>query len=352
MRSALIALPIVLVASLMSGSASTSSAGNSTEASAGKRAVVIMSGGGAVSPFTTPTEACKAGLAAGNTDTALREYLLAQGKQVFTAPASDTWGTVQEPAADSFGAFGDCPIVLPEHMTVVSSSDINASGEHLARFISYLNTEYGITEVDFVGHSNGGLYSRAAIRIMKQTGSPVTVKSLTMLGTPNDGAFPTRFAAGEIGIDACVGNAFCEAFNKSWLKYVKTGDKGLNAEDTYNFMRTNGWNAAQAGYLDGIPVVLLAGTFWSEPKGDPELWPYDGITSEYSALAESLGDEIIPHRACWSAPLTHSIFVSDVAKLDWQTALTWNTDALARVNQAIDESDNALSQPNRQGCPT
>lgn len=351
MRRASIAITVAVLAVLASACTSSSNQADSTDAPTPSRAVVVMSGGGAVSPFTTPTEACASGLAAGNTDTALREYLLAQGKQVYTAPASDDWGVVQEPPADSFGAFGDCPIVLPEHMTVVSSSDINASGEHLARFITYLNTEYGVTEVDFVAHSNGGLYSRAAIRIMKQTGSPVTVKSLTMLGTPNEGAFPTRFAAGEIGMDECLGNKFCESFNKGWLQYVSQGDKGLNNEDTYAFLREDGWNAAQAGYLDGIPVVLLAGTYWTEPDGNPELWPYDGIVPEFSALAEGLGDDIIPHRACWTAPLTHSIFISDLAKLDWNTALTWNTEALARVNQAIDESDRALSKPNRQGCP-
>ena len=60
------------------------------------RAVVIMSGGGAVSPFTTPTQACSSDdgfLEAGNTDTALRESLLAAGKQVYTAPAMVPWGT-------------------------------------------------------------------------------------------------------------------------------------------------------------------------------------------------------------------------------------------------------------------
>ncbi|MFM8240556.1 MAG: hypothetical protein ACKOAW_09615, partial [Actinomycetota bacterium] len=66
-------------------------------------------------------------------------------------------------------------------------------------------------------------------------------------------------------------------------------------------------------------------------------------------------------------PLTHSIFLSDAYNawaqqlknpgpltpqppLDWQTALTWNDAALARVNQAIDDADTALSTPNRQGC--
>ena len=55
--------------------------------SAMSRAVVIMSGGDAVSPFATPDAACGRGFAAGNTDTALREHLLDRGHQVFTAPA-------------------------------------------------------------------------------------------------------------------------------------------------------------------------------------------------------------------------------------------------------------------------
>lgn len=320
------------------------------------RAVVIVSGGGAVSPFTTPTEACASGLAAGNTNTALREYLLEQGKQVYTAPATDDWGVVEEPDPESFGAFGDCPEVLPEHLTIMSSGDITASAEKLARFVAFLNTEYRVTDVDFVGHSNGGLYSRGAIRILKQIQAPVTVRSLTMIGTPNEGAFPTAYAAGEISIDECQGNAFCTEFNETWKTLVPTGDKGLNAQDTRRYLNgvdgQDGWNQAQAGYLDGIPVTMLGGGYFTDDTGNPVYWPYDGIVSVTSALGETISDEVIPHRACWSAPLTHSIFISNLAGLDWQTALTWNKEAIERVNQAIDNSDTALEQPNRVGCPT
>ena len=316
------------------------------------RAVVIMSGGGATSPFTTPTQACKTGLAAGNTDTALRESLLKAGKQVYTAPAMGDWGTVVEPAADSFGAFGDCPEVLPEYLTVMSSGDINASGERLARFVMYLHDTYGVTDVDFVGHSNGGLFSRAAIRLIKQLELPITVRSLTMLGTPNDGAFPTEYAAGEVELSECLGDAFCEKFLTVWKSYAGQVDKGLNGEDTTHYLDgDDGWNQAQEGFLDGIPVMLIGGSQWSNPAGNPELWPFDGITPVYSAFAQGISDKVIPHRTCWSAPLTHSIFVSDFAELDWQTAMTWNTESLAQVNKAIDSADEALSQPNRQGCP-
>ena len=339
---------------VLTGCTSTPAADSSSDAPQESRAVVIMSGGGAVSPFTTPTQACsdEAGfLAAGNSDTALREYLLEMGKQVYTAPAMVPWGTVAEPDPTSFAPFKDCPIVLPESMTVMSAGDIDASGEKFARFLSYLNTEYGVTDVDLVGHSNGGLYSRAAIRILKQTDSPVAVRSLTMLGTPNNGSVPGSYTWGEFTKDDCLGNAFCETFNDAWLKYAAQSDLGLNREDTFKYLDgPPGWNNAQGGYLDGIPVTLLAGTYFTAEGGDPRMWPYDGITSRYSAWAEGVSDEVIPWRTCWEAPLTHSVFVSDAAGLPGDTGLTWAAEAIARVNPAIDEADTALEQPNRQGC--
>lgn len=352
MRSLVAPLAVLSAAVVLAGCSTTFTSND--ESPPENRAVVIMSGGGAISPFTTPDQACSGEpgfLPAGNTDTALREYLLEMGKQVYTAPAMVPWGTVAEPDPNSFGPFKDCPIVLPESMTVMSSGDIDASGEKLARFLGYLNTEYGVTDVDLVGHSNGGLYSRAAIRILQWTDSPITVRSLTMLGTPNHGGVPTSYSNGEFTLADCLGNAFCEAFNQAWVTYAGDFDRGLNAEDTFKFLDgDNGWNAAQAGYLDGIPVTLLAGTYFTAEGGDPRMWPYDGITSRYSAWAEDVSDAVIPWRTCWEAPLTHSIFVSDFAKAPWDTAITWAAEALARVNQAIDEADTALKQPNRQGC--
>lgn len=321
-----------------------------------------MSGGGAVSPFTTPTHACSSEdgfLSAGNTDSALREYLLATGKQVYTAPAMVPWGTVAEPDPTSFGPFKECPDALPESMTVMSFGDIDAAGEKLARFVTYLHDEYGVTDVDFVGHSNGGLFSRAATRILRQTHAPVTVRSITMLGTPNDGSVPGSYTWGEYTKADCRGNVYCERFNETWLGYAAQNDLGLNRENTFKYLNgALGWNRAQAGYLDGIPVTLLAGAAFTADGGNPTMWPNDGITSRSSAWATGVSDAVIPWRTCWVAPLTHSIYVTDdyntVMKpqppWDWQTALTWNTDALARVDRAIDEADTALQKPNREGC--
>ncbi len=306
------------------------------------RAVIIVSGGGSVTPFTTPTLACSADegfLSAGNTATALRDYLLARGRQVFTAPTMTVWSPVVEPGPDEFAPFKGSLVVLPEHLTIMSTGDIDAAGEKLTRFLGYLQSEYGVDEVDLVGHSNGGLYSRAAIRIMAQTQAPVSVRSLTMLGTPNNGSVPGSYTWGEFTKADCLGNEFCEKFNDAWVSYAAQSDLGLNREDTMKYLDgVPGWNAAQAGYLASIPVTLMAGTYFAAEGGDPRMWPYDGITSRYSAWAQGVTDQVMPRRTYWEAPLTHSIFVSHAAGLDWQTALTWNTDALARVEQALEEA--------------
>jgi pimeloyl-ACP methyl ester carboxylesterase len=181
--------------------------GHSAPRSTG-RTVVIVSGGNAVSPFTTPTQACASGLAAGNTDTALRQYLLDRGHTVYTSPAMAGRGPVTD--QDGFGAFGDCPITLPENMTVDSTASIDTAGEHLARFLTYLHDRHGATEIDIVGHSMGGLYSRSAIRVLQGLGSPIRVRSLTTIGTPWQGTYLSDYAHGLTPRSDCLGDGFCE----------------------------------------------------------------------------------------------------------------------------------------------
>lgn len=318
------------------------------------RAVVLVSGGAIRTPFTTPTEACKDGdgfLAAGNTYSALRKFLLAKGKLVFTAPAMDTWGVVKEPAQDTVGPFAKCPVVLPESMTIMSTGDWNAGGERLARFLGYLHTRYGITDVDLVGHSNGGLWSRAAIKVLKDINAPIKVRSLTTLSSPHTGATPPRFLAGEIDLSDCAGNAFCEQSVKGWGAFVKEMDKGLSALNTVRYTSgPTGWNAAQGSALRGIPVTLMAGSYLQAAGGAPSLWPYDGTVPRFSALAQGVSSDVIPWRACWQGPLVHWIGWADQLGIPRDRSITDNPEAMARVNQAIDEADTALKQPNQQGC--
>ena len=300
------------------------------------RAVVIMSGGDAVSPFTTPDAACGSGLAAGNTDTALREYLLAAGHRVFTAPAQNGRGVVTDPDPSSFGAFGEQPEVLGEQYTVNSDGDIDLAGEHLARFIQLLHQRYGIDEVDFVGHSNGGLYCRSAIRTLGLLEVPVTARSLTTLGTPWMGTFPLRWAYGEVPDSALMGQQFATQFAAEFKARVGEGDLGLAPENTYHYLVGAGrWNDFQVGVLDDIPVYTVGGTYFEAEGGDPELWPNDGLVARFSAVAEGLPPQVAPRHTSAAFAVTHSIFVSDLIGQAWDTGMTWNPDVLASVGEFL-----------------
>ena len=219
---------------------------------------MIVSGGDATSPFTTPDQGCATGLAAGNTDTAIREYLLKQGYKVFTSPAMAGRGQVVDQTG--FGPFGVCPITLPENMTVNSTGSIDTAGEHLARFLTYLHTDKGIDDVDLIGHSMGGLYSRAAIRVLTTTNSPVHIRSLTTIGTPWQGSYLSDYANDVVPLTDCVGDQFCENAMKSFKTEVLRLVSGSGREVSQAYlMGKDGWNQFQAGVLDKIPVVLIGG---------------------------------------------------------------------------------------------
>ena len=300
------------------------------------RAVVLMCGGDATSPFTTPDAACTSGLAAGNTNTALREFLLGRGHQVFTAPGQNGRGVVSDPDPSSFGAFGEQPEVLGEQFTVNTTADIDLGGEDLTRFVGLLHERFGVTEVDFIGHSNGGLFARSAIRTMGLLGSPVRTRSLTTLGTPWMGTLPLRWAFGEIPDAALMGQDFITAFAAELKAHVKDSDMGLSAENTYHYLvGPGGWNEFQVGALDEIPVYTVGGTYFQAEGGDPELWPNDGLVTRYSAVAEGLPPSIAPLHASASFNVTHSIFISDLIKQPWDTGMTWNPEVLASVDAFI-----------------
>ncbi|MEI6252357.1 MAG: hypothetical protein WCP30_06085 [Mycobacteriaceae bacterium] len=314
-------------------------------------AVVVVSGGDAVSPFTTPDQACATGLAAGNTDTAIREYLLGKGYTVYTSPAMNGRGQVVD--QQGFGAFGVCPVTLPENVTVNSTGSIDTAGEHLARFINWLHDEKGVTEVDFVAHSMGGLYSRAAIRVLATTGSKVNIRSLTTVGTPWQGSFLSDYANDLIPLSDCRGDKLCESAMKVFKDRVLQLMAGSGREVNKNFLTgKGGWNEFQSGVLDKIPVVLIAGKkFTVAGPVNPGVWPNDGLVAEESALAKSVSDPVLPHRRCYVFDDTHSIFVSNAAGLEWKTALTWDPQVFEVLHQAIDGAPKALEGTNREGCP-
>lgn len=324
--------------------------------SGGKRvesqAVVIVSGGDATSPFTTPDQACATGLAAGNTDTAIREYLLKRGYRVFTSPAMAGRGQVVDQTG--FGPFGACPNTLPDNMTVDSTGSIDTAGEHLARFLTYLHTDKGVDGVDLIGHSMGGLYSRSAIRVLTTTHSPVHIRSLTTIGTPWQGSYLSDYANDAIPLSDCAGDQFCEHAMKDFRIEVSrlVSGSGREANQAY-LMGKDGWNQSQAGVLDKVPVVLIGGKRFTESgQVQPMVWPNDGLVALRSALASDVADAVLPHRRCHTFDDTHSIYVSNAAGLDWRTALTWDPQVFDVVRAAVDDAPKALQGANRRDCPT
>ena len=346
MRRVLIGLlAAVVAASLSSGSAHAAPQAHG-------HAVVIVSGGAATSPFTTPDQACATGLAAGNTDTALRQDLLDQGYTVYTSPALAGRGPVTDQGG--FGPFGDCPLTLPDIMTVDSTGSIDTAGEHLARFLTYLHDTRDVTTIDIVGHSMGGLYSRAALRVLQRTNAPLEIRSLTTLGTPWQGSYLTDYANDITPLSDCLGDQFCEtgmAGLKSEVQRLISGS-GREVNQAY-LMGPGGWNEFQAGVLDQIPVVLIGGNRFPAPRvpANPTVWPNDGIVASWSSLATDISDAVLPHRKCVTVDDTHSIFVSNLAGLPWDTGLTWDPRVFDAVHAALDGADSALQTPNRQGCP-
>jgi len=328
-------------------------AGNTTVTATNARAVVLVSGLASASPFTTPQNACATGLAAGSADTAIRDHLLSKGQTVYTAPMMAGRGQVHDQTG--FGAFGSCPAPLPDTMTVDTSGDIDLAGEHLARFIEYLHIDKGVDEVDLVGHSMGGLYARSAIRSLLTTGSPVKVRSLVTVGTPWQGSYLADYANGVVPLTDCASDQFCENQMRGYVKDVaQVYPSGSAHELGANYLTgPKGWNEFQAGVLNAIPVTLIGGDWFTrQGAADPVVWPNDGIVALRSALAADVDDSVLPHRRCYTFDATHSDYVSMIASLPNDTALTWDPRVLDAVNTAIENAPKALDGPNREGCPT
>ena len=192
-------------------------------------AAVIVSGGDAISPFTTPLRGCAGGQAAGSTDTALRASLLRAGIPVFTSPASAGPGPAE--ADPGFAGFTDPPMVLPEEMTVNAVGPIDDAGGCLATFLAWLSREHGVMSVDLVGHSMGGLFSRAAIRELAADNAAPTVRRLVTIGTPWQGGFAADYAAGTLPLTAAAGHAGTEQIMTEFAALTAASSTGGTSPD-------------------------------------------------------------------------------------------------------------------------
>ena len=296
-------------------------------------AVVLVSGGGAVTPFTTPDAAAREGLVAGNTMTALRAYLLNAGYTVFTAPARIGDGEVSEDTG--WQGFSDVPEVLPAEVTVNAAGRIDDAGEALARFLVLLADRFAVDTLDLVGHSMGGLFSRAAIRELRGGRGPAPQRLVT-LGTPWTGGLLGDVLAGDLTSADAGDDVGTRHILEQSLDYAKAVSQGAAEEVSERYLAgDSGWNSRQRGVLDGIPVTLVAGTHFSAHTEPELLWPHDGLVARRSARADLVGDDVLPDRMVHEFLDVHSIFFADAFGLDWARALTWDPDVFEVVDAAL-----------------
>jgi len=293
-------------------------------------AVVLVSGGAAVTPYTDSERAAATGLAAGNTLTALREHLVSAGVPVFTAPARMGRGTVERDAG--WQGFDDVPLVLPAEMTVNAVGPVDDAGGALAAFVRWLRTERGVGSVDLVGHSMGGLFSRAAIRELR-TGGP-RVERLVTLGTPWDGAVLGDAVAGDLTEADAHADPATTTILRQALAYAEANSEGAAEQVSRRFLRA--WNQTQAGVLDGIAVTAIGAGYFAAATEPTQLWPHDGLVSLRSGRADDVPLEVAPVVERHSFPdHVHSIFFADAFGLPWERALTWDPGVFALVDSAL-----------------
>ena len=333
-------------------------AGNATDATdatnsatGSNHAVVLVSGLATQTPFTTTTDACTTGLSAGNSVSALRDRLIAAGNQVYTAPAQAGPGEVT--ATSGLGASSNCPPPLPADLTIDTTADLDVGGAHLAAFVDYLRMKYGITAVDFVGHSMGGLYARAAIGNVDWQAGDVAATSLTTLSTPWTGTFPADYAEGALDLSVCGGEPTCQQVlndYKTKLSEPEGPDGAANAIGTADLQGPTGWNVAQGADLTGIPTTLIAGDFFTLPDGNPSVWPNDGIVAETSALARGISGDPMDVRACLVRPDLHTTALAEAQGLPWTAAITWDPVVLDTVVAAVDAAKAGTTTGDTRAC--
>ncbi|MDI1290242.1 MAG: alpha/beta fold hydrolase, partial [bacterium] len=239
-----------------------------------------------------------------------------------------------------YGGFSEPPEQLPANLTVNAIGPIDTAGVHLASFLTYLQAEFGIGSIDLVGHSMGGLFSRAAIGELARRGSTLRVRSLTTIGTPWQGSFPADYSNGDISLAAARAHPSTAAIMVEFKKRVEAEAPGASAQVTRRFLtEAGGWNDRQAGVLDDIAVTLIGGDHFRSTGGSPDVWPHDGLVTISSALAAAVPRAILRPSPALTFNDVHSLFFAHEFGLANHKALTWDPEVHHAVAAAIGNTE-------------
>jgi hypothetical protein len=167
---------------------------------------------------------------------------------------------------------------------------------------------------------------------MRMLGMGIRVRSLTTLGTPWMGTVPLRWAFGEVSKGDLMGQEFAmklaaaprpawAAATWAWPRRTPTITWSVQADGTSSSREC--WTTSRCS-ASGAPTSRAAG-------GGAEVWPNDGLVSEFSAHGAGLPAALVPRQVRRSFPVTHSIFICDLIGAPWPTGMTWNEEVLSCV---------------------
>lgn len=290
-----------------------------------RRAAVLVSGGGSISPFTTPEVGCAEGLAAGGTLTAWREGLLAAGIETYTAPATVGSGVADRDSG--WAGFAGAPRVLPTELTLDSVGEVEESATCLARFLIYLREVHEVDELDIVAHSLGGVFSRSAIMRLREWRSDVRVASLTTVGTPWLGSFVRHFDAESMPMPEPAAS-----YAASIMGHMRQGGRLVAERDAPPL-----WSDGKEHALDGLALTRIAGTYFTG-DGSPAIYPHDGMASRDSVFAIDADPVVLPPARCIELPDVHSIYFARVMDLPWERSITWDPAVVHHIVDAVSAS--------------
>ena len=117
--------------------------------------------------------------------------------------------------------------VYDYELPTLGTQDIRVTARQLAGFVAGVRAQTGAAKVDLIGHSEGGLVSRAFV---KYEGGAAVVDTLTTLGTPNNGTAAANLIR-FFTLGSCVGITACAqmTIGSSFLADLNAGDDSIGS---------------------------------------------------------------------------------------------------------------------------